>query len=317
MVRVEQLAPGAVADLGRALGRADDVREHHGGKDALGRAGGARAGDELLELVHERVGVVEEDDALAARQLDEACAGHVVADELGVAAVDPVVALAAGDERGDADQREDVAHVGLADHAHRRLDRGRSDREPFHATEPLAEGGVTRVGGRGRVDRHALPPVLDAVRDVRLAPHRVVRPRVVGRGQDPRDRREQRQRAHALGVGGREQAGERRALGLRQHRRALAAGRVEHGEHVVHLLLERRRRHAVRHAAAAAVELDQARERRQTGEHPREPGLGPQVLHLRDPRVDQQDVVRPVAGDLVRERDVAVAGVARLQGPTP
>ena len=60
-----------------------------------GGAGGARPGDELLELVHERLGVVEEDDALAARQLDEPCAGHVVADELGVAAVDPLVALAA------------------------------------------------------------------------------------------------------------------------------------------------------------------------------------------------------------------------------
>jgi hypothetical protein len=61
-------------------------------------------------------------------------------------------------------------------------------------------------------------------------------------------------------VGGREQAGERGALGLRQHRRALAARGVEHGKHVVHLLLERRGRHTVRHAAAATVELDQARE---------------------------------------------------------
>ena len=90
VVGVEQLAPRAVADLGRALGRADDVGEQDGRQHPLGRAGGARAGDELLELVHERVGVVEEDDALAARQLDEAGAGHVVTDELGVAAVDPV-----------------------------------------------------------------------------------------------------------------------------------------------------------------------------------------------------------------------------------
>jgi hypothetical protein len=185
---------------------------------------------------------------------------HVVADELGVAAVDPLVALAAGDERRDADQRQDVAHVGLADHAHRRLDRGRPDREPLHAPEPRAQLGVPREGGRGGVERHALPPATDAALDERLPPGGIVRPRVVRRGDDARDRREQRQRAHAFGVGGREQACERRALGLRQHRRALAAGRVEHREHVVHLLLERRRRHAVRHAAAAAVELDQARE---------------------------------------------------------
>ena len=169
--------------------------------------------------------------------------------------------------------------------------------------------------GAAASTRHALSPALDAALDERLAPHGVVRPRVVGRGEDARDRREQRERAHALRVRGREQAGERRALRLGEYRRALAAGGVEHREHVLHLLLERRRRDAVGHAAAAAVELDQAREGGQAREHPRQPRLGPQVLHLRHPGVDEQHVVRPVAGDLVGERDAAVAGVAGARSP--
>jgi hypothetical protein len=237
----------------------------------------------------------------------------VIADVLGVAAVDARIALAAGHERGHADQRQDVAYVGLPDHAHRELDRGRTDREPLHAPEPLAQACVARERGRGGVEGHAPAPATDAPRDERLASPGVVCPRVVGRGDDARDRREQRERAHALGVRGREQAGERGALGLGQDGRALAAGRVEHGEHVVHLLLQRCRRHAVGHAAAAAIELDQARERGQAAEHARDPRLGPQVLHLGDPRVDEQHVVPSVAGDLVGERDVAVARVARAR----
>ena len=66
--------------LGRALGRADDVGEQDGRQHALGRAAGARAGDDSSSSSDQRVGVVEEDDALAARQLDKPCAGHVVTD---------------------------------------------------------------------------------------------------------------------------------------------------------------------------------------------------------------------------------------------
>src|SRR5438132_349548 len=35
MVALEQLLPGAVTELARALGRPDDVREQHGGEDAI------------------------------------------------------------------------------------------------------------------------------------------------------------------------------------------------------------------------------------------------------------------------------------------
>ena len=52
--RLEHVAPAAVAQLRRALGRVDDVGEHHRREDPLGVGGPARAGQELLDLVEQR-----------------------------------------------------------------------------------------------------------------------------------------------------------------------------------------------------------------------------------------------------------------------
>ena len=67
----------------------------------------------------------------------------------------------------------------------------------------------------------------------------------------------------AFRVGRREEHRHRPAFGDADQRRALRAGGVHHGPHVVHPLLERADPRALGEAHAALVEQDQPRERRQ------------------------------------------------------
>ena len=71
VVLVEQLAPAPVAELGRALGRADDVGEEHGREHAIRLGPGPDAREELLDLVDDRVGIARPDEVLVAGELDE------------------------------------------------------------------------------------------------------------------------------------------------------------------------------------------------------------------------------------------------------
>src|SRR5919197_291292 len=79
VVRLEQLAPAPVAELHRALRRADDVGEEDGREDAVGLGRRPRPGQELLDLVHDLVGV-DPRDVVVPGQLDEACARDVLGD---------------------------------------------------------------------------------------------------------------------------------------------------------------------------------------------------------------------------------------------
>ena len=70
VVLVEQVAPAAVADPGGELGRADDVGEQHGGQHPVD-LDGVHAGQELLDLGDDGVGVAEVEEVVVAGQLDE------------------------------------------------------------------------------------------------------------------------------------------------------------------------------------------------------------------------------------------------------
>ena len=54
VVVVEQVLPPEVAELGRALGRADDIGENDCGEHTFGVRAAAHAGDELFDLVEHR-----------------------------------------------------------------------------------------------------------------------------------------------------------------------------------------------------------------------------------------------------------------------
>ena len=83
VVPLEQLAPAAVAELGRLCGRADDVGEEDGREHAVGLGGIpaaalADSGEEALDLVARAAPDRRERHVPLARQLDEARAGNLV-----------------------------------------------------------------------------------------------------------------------------------------------------------------------------------------------------------------------------------------------
>ena len=78
VVRLEQLAPATVAELGRAFGGAHDVGEQHGRQHPVRLGAAAHAGEELLDLVEDRVGVAHEGQVIVARELDVLRAGDVL-----------------------------------------------------------------------------------------------------------------------------------------------------------------------------------------------------------------------------------------------
>ena len=93
------------------------------------------------------------------------------------------------------------------------------------------------------------------------------------------------------------------------------ADRVEHGRDVGHELLERRQRGGrdrVRQAGPPLVEHDQPAERREALAELGQRRHVPLGIEVAEPLVEQEDVGRALANDLVREVQVAQAGVARL-----
>jgi hypothetical protein len=80
----EQFAPRGVAELRRAAGGIRDVGEHDGREDALGIGRPAAAGQELLDLPDDRVGVLRPHRVVCARELHQARALDPVRDEAAV-----------------------------------------------------------------------------------------------------------------------------------------------------------------------------------------------------------------------------------------
>ena len=78
IVPAEQLLPPLVTELDRALRGVDDVGEQHGGQDSLDSRQRPDAGEELLDLVQQGVGVAREEQVVGAVELDELGSGDAV-----------------------------------------------------------------------------------------------------------------------------------------------------------------------------------------------------------------------------------------------
>ena len=134
VVRAEELAPAAIAELHGPLRRADDVGEENRGEDAVGLRGGPRPGHELLDLVRERVDVTGGDPVVVTRQLDELRAGDSCGEIPPLLDGDVAVARPVEHERRHLDRGEDVPDVD----------------EGVHADEGGSGTGACRSGGRYR-----------------------------------------------------------------------------------------------------------------------------------------------------------------------
>src|SRR5919197_5819252 len=102
-MRGEQLPPTGIAELVRALRRADDVREHDRGEHAVGLGRRAGAGQELLDLAEHGFRVAGPRQVVDSGKLDVSGAWDLGGELLAGASVDDPVAAPVQDEGRNVD----------------------------------------------------------------------------------------------------------------------------------------------------------------------------------------------------------------------
>ena len=78
LLLLEQIAPAPITDLGRALGRGDDVGEDDGRQDSVEAGDRAHAGDELLDGRQRSLRVADPGEMVDALELDVAATGDLL-----------------------------------------------------------------------------------------------------------------------------------------------------------------------------------------------------------------------------------------------
>ena len=239
-------------------------------------------------------------------------AGDVLGQVAHVAHVEAAVARAVQQQRGDADRAEHVADVEVAVELGVGGGVARAHAQALEAAEPLGRSAVVRRSEGAKIAAANSPSPQCSSEDV----HRLVA--LLGacaRTCSPRPawcaRRSRRATSDSTRSG--MLAAASMAIGppsmIANSDRPLGAGGVQHGAHVVDLLLERRRpRAAVGHARAAAVEEDQPAERGQPVEEAGDGGVLPEGLDRGEGLRDVHEVARAVADHLVGDRHT-VAGL--------
>ena len=165
---------------------------------------------------------------------------------------------------------------------------------PF-ARQPLQEGALAPVARVGEL----------------LAPLLLCRcPRVVGRPRRLDPGIEDDEAQAALGIRRREEHAQAGARGAAPEDRSFGPGGIHHGPDVVHGRLERLHlADAVGQARPALVEHQHATVGREPFDVANEQGLVPGRQQVAGDAPDEHDVHRPVADDLVGDRDVAAPRV--------
>ena len=232
--------------------------------------------------------------------------------------LETLVVGAVDDERRDVHRGQDVADVDLGVHLRQGERRAGARAHAEVGGPPLSEARVVGHGGRALFESDGAAPVAPYLLEEVLALFGRRRPGVVGVADALGVGAHHDERERLLGIGRREEAAHRAALGDAAERGALGADGVHDGAHVVHPLFERRQTvdgHAVGETRAALVEEDEAREGGEAAQEAREARLAPEVLEVRDPAHDEDEVERPVADDLIGDVDLAAARVHRLGRP--
>ena len=119
VVLVDEIAPAAVVELARALGRTDDVRKEDGRKDAIRLDGLAHAGQELLDLGEDFV-AVDPRQVVDAGQLHVSRGGDVPRKPARALDVADRIVGPMDDERRDVHGGRNLPHVYLERHLHER-----------------------------------------------------------------------------------------------------------------------------------------------------------------------------------------------------
>ena len=307
--------PPSIAERCRVLRRSHDVREEHRGQHAVRLVRLAHAGEELLHLRQQPVGIFREEQVVAAHELHVLRAWNVFREIATVLDAREGIARAMQDQGRHADCRQDRPGVGVERAAQKRDGGPGTGRESLVPRPPIAHRLVVGLARHQCFERDTFAPsFFDGVKQ-RLGVGRADPARIVVAPREPRVGVEQEERCGSLGVCRGEQEMHRPRLRGPEERGPCRAGRVHHRSYVVHALVERGElieRHGIRESGAALVEEDQAAERRKPTEEPGDARLLPEVLDVGDPAMNEYEVDRALARDLVRDVDVSALRVFRF-----
>jgi hypothetical protein len=222
-------------------------------------------------------------------------------------------------EGRDADRRQQVADVDLDVHEPERLGRAGAG-AASHVRRVPAQRRRVAQGVRGDaaepVSRRRRCPVV--LLEEGEAPAEILfahAPGVVRRLHLTREGAHQDEGGGSRGVGRGEERRHRSSFGETQQDRPLRADRVQHRTNVVHTRFQvgqTLRGNSIGEAGAALVEEDESTHRREPPVKGRKLRVFPTGLERADPAMDENEVDRPVADDLVGDPDVAAARVGDL-----
>ncbi len=308
--------PSTVSAFGRQSSRPDDVREQHGGEHATGIEHRSDAGHEVLDLGDDRILVAGPDEVVGTGKLDVSRVRDMFGEVPPMRDAEPRRGRSVDDQRRDTDRRQDIADVALVDQADDRLGAARRRGAALVAGPGATDALVAGDGRREQVDHHAPPRI--ALGDLERWRQCLDRgsDREVGSLEETREAVDEDEARDPFRMRRGERHRQDPAADVGDQRRSVASDRVEHGRDIGHELLEgrkRRRRDRVREARPPLVEHDQPAERRQAlakGGKRRHVPLG---IEIAEPLVEQQDVGRSVAHDLVGQVELAEPGVAGLR----
>ena len=125
VVALEDSAPGSIAECGRLLARTDDVTKKDGSQKTVRLGWLLRlpgSGEELFDLLQDRLGITGGDHVVDAGELHVARARDVFGEVAGSFHVDRILPGPVHHEGRCRDRRQDVPHVDLHVHPFQGLD---------------------------------------------------------------------------------------------------------------------------------------------------------------------------------------------------
>ena len=218
-------------------------------------------------------------------------------------------------ERRHPDRREGIGDVEIDLHPPEVHPRGRARSQPVVPDEPVEVVGIARplrVELCGELLQHVAAAPSVALR--RKAGQRLLALAFVEHALRPGVVEDQP--LHAVGVRRGEDGARRSGLGDTEQGRSLAPDRVHDRAQVVHPRFDREAARAVREPDAAGVDDDEAPSLREPVAELGELRRLPERVEVGQER-EQDEVRRPLADDLVRDRDVAAPRVADIRHLDP
>ena len=297
---LKQLAPGAVPQLGRSRGGADDVREENRREDAV-RLGLPRLPFdnlflEAFELGKEPVGVADLRGEVTPGQFHQAGAGNVLRQVSPVPDVHELVVRSLHDQGRDPNQGQYVADVHVEVHPQVGSRRARADAESDDSRKalPFLLRRARRATSKPLGGSFAIAPTPHGFLNPSLPLGSRRKPGKLRAPDEARPRVDQDEGSRSLGIRGCEQRAEWTPVSEPTKDCTLHTCGVHDRADVVHARLERRRPdNAVGHAGSSLVEQEQAAERSEPTEEPSLRRVLPGELDVMGHAGDKDEVERP------------------------